>query len=56
MAEEQQVPVAPLHQGLQAEEGCVGDEGTGAWHQSGPPSEVVEELEGLVRQAPQEDE
>ena len=56
MAEEPQLPVAEIHQGLQAEEGCVADEGTGARYQSGTPPEVVEEPQGLVCEAPEEDE
>ena len=48
--------MAAFHQGLQEEEGCVGNQGRGARDQFGTPSEMVEEPKRLVREAPQEEE
>ena len=56
MVEVQPLPVAPLHQGLLPQEIRLGRQGQGAWRIIAAPSELVEEHQGLVRQAPEEEQ
>ena len=56
MAEGQQLPLDAQQEGLQAEEGCLGDEGPRAGDQRGAPRTVVERSKGLVCEDLQEDQ
>ena len=56
VAEGQQLPLDAQQEGLQAEEGCLGDDGPRAGDQRGAPRTVVERSKGLVCEDLQEDQ
>ena len=56
MAEGQLLPLDAQQEGLQAEEGCLGDEGPRAGDRCESPRAVVERTKGLVCEALQKDQ